>query len=299
MLDFEREAPDDRLTLDDLGSTTVTTIYDAYVSYADNDLAFVQSLCEFLESPQVGLKLFVRERDLLIGQMEFHAFTELMEKRCKRLLIVLSPEFLNSAECEFQTRFTMSLQIQERQRRLVPIVYRACELPALIKFLSKIDLSRGDQIPQWTWRKLIFSLRTQSQDGHFFPAPSLVLPASVSSSSPSFPLTSSPTMNAAIGWPTTSTVASNLPSDPRTRPQSTPITDVDSMSNPQVVGSFDRVKATVITELEDNSSNCSTKDTNKITSQLLPNNKTAISTSSAEPFLSRLWKKINRRPMKR
>ena len=171
MIQFEDEKIDQNLTIDDLciDSNQEQTIYDAYVSYADCDLPFVQNLCTFLESSQIGLRLFIRERDLLVGTMQFHAFAELMEKRCKRLLIVLSPEFLNSAECEFQTRFTMSLQIQERQRKLVPIVYRQCELPALIRFLSKIDLSRGDQIPQWTWRKLIFSLKPQTNENKFIP----------------------------------------------------------------------------------------------------------------------------------
>ncbi|KAK4336830.1 hypothetical protein RND71_043650 [Anisodus tanguticus] len=50
-----------------------------------------------------------------MGSLEYDTFTELIEKKCNRLLIVLSPEFLNSAECEFQTMFTLSLQIQERQ----------------------------------------------------------------------------------------------------------------------------------------------------------------------------------------
>jgi hypothetical protein len=291
LLEFEQERPDETLTLDDLAcnaSSGVQAIYDAYVSYADNDLPFVQNLCDFLESPQVGLKLFVRERDLLIGQMQFHAFTELMEKRCKRLLIVLSPEFLNSAECEFQTRFTMSLQIQERQRRLVPIVYRSCELPALIRFLSKIDLSRGDQIPQWTWRKLIFSLRTQSQDGHFLPC---------SSASPStLPING---LGSLPALPFSQAITSELKPQPQVKPPSLCTFLSSSAVSPSIAS-----RPPIITELN----SCSTADrtsdssnTTKSTVKLVPDSSSSTDkpSSTSKPLLSRIWKKINRTPLKR
>ena len=97
-----------------------------------------------------------------MGTLELSDFTELMEKQCNKLLLILSPQFIQSAECEFQTKFTLSLQIEERNRRLIPIVYKHCELPGFIRFLTKIDLSRGNLIPGWTWQKLISSLQNDN-----------------------------------------------------------------------------------------------------------------------------------------
>lgn len=302
MLEFEQEGQLQNLTLDDLNDNSIQTVYDAYVSYADSDISFVQNLCDFLESPQVGLKLFVRERDLLIGQMQFHAFTELMEKRCKRLLIVLSPEFLNSAECEFQTRFTMSLQIQERQRRLIPIVYRSCELPALIRFLSKIDLSRGDQIPQWTWRKLIYSLKTQSVDASFLPNALMASPTSATSSSTN---TASvmmlPTTTVATTTNQTLTVCS--PNKVSSTSSSSSSNTNKSIVPSQKLNHFNSTKSPIITELSSSNSikshDYDDHSSTHLSTKLVSDGESNKSTSNSKPLLSRLWKKIHRTPLKR
>lgn len=83
--------------------------------------------------------------------------------------MVLSPEFCQSAECEFQTKFTLSLQIEERQRKLIPIIYKSCELPGFIRFLTKIDLSRAHtpQMQKWTMEKLINSLSSNTDRNQF------------------------------------------------------------------------------------------------------------------------------------
>lgn len=147
--------------------------YDAYVSYVDSDLPFVQELCNYLEGPDINFRLFIRGRDLLMGSMEYADFTDLMEKQCNKLLLILSPDFLKSAECEFQTKFTLSLQIEEQQRRLIPIIHKRCDpLPPSIRYFSKIDLSKGSQIPNWTWQKLVSSLLNDNNRRiQFLPTP--------------------------------------------------------------------------------------------------------------------------------
>lgn len=104
--------------------------------------------------------------------MEYADFTELMEKRCNKLLVILSPEFLESSECEFQTKFTFSLQIEEQQRRLIPIIYKSCKLPSLLGCLTKINLSGSNSMSNWNWQKLVSSLSTNlnsNKRGQFLP----------------------------------------------------------------------------------------------------------------------------------
>ena len=149
------------MTIDDESDQESKIMYDAYICYADEDIEFVSFLAQYLESPQIGLRLFIRDRDLLVGSMKYDAFTYLIEKRCNYVVIVLTPNFIQSAECEFQTRFATGLQIEQRSRKLIPIILKACEIPPCIRYISKIDFSRGDSKWQWVWRKLITSISSK------------------------------------------------------------------------------------------------------------------------------------------
>ncbi|KAI1289171.1 Myeloid differentiation primary response protein MyD88 [Halotydeus destructor] len=139
------------------------TLYDAYVCYAEADRDFVTKLAEFLESSAIGLKLLIKDRDLLSGSMEHDAIMNLIERRCRKFLIILSPEFLESPECEFQTRFATGLAIEQRCRKLIPVIFKECNLPPMIRLLSKIDLSKNDKTSAgWSWNKLILSIKGPS-----------------------------------------------------------------------------------------------------------------------------------------
>lgn len=179
------------LTIDDLQSGGVTQ-YDAYVCYADEDLFFVHKLAEYLESPGVNLKLCIKGRDILLGNIEFDAYIRLIENRCKVLLLILTPEFLSSKECEFQMNYAAGLAVEQRQRKLIPIVLRPCEIPLILKFLTKLDFTRA-AIHEWLWNKLVASIRGV-QATFYVASPSgssaLSITGSSSSSSPALPSSS-------------------------------------------------------------------------------------------------------------
>lgn len=155
-------------TLDDL-KTGECTYYDAYVSYADEDCHFVQDLARILESPDIGLKLFIRGRDLLAGYAEHDTNIMLIKERCRRMLIILSPNFLKSPACEFQASFAAGLAIDQKQRMLIPIVYAPCETPLILKYVSKIDFTKPD-VQEWVWAKLISSLLPEDKTSMFTPS---------------------------------------------------------------------------------------------------------------------------------
>lgn len=156
---FPADHPD-HLTVDDVTSNDCkgqeVSLYDAYVCYTDEDIECVHILSRQLESE--GIRLFIRDRDLLLGQMEYEAFARLIDERCNRVLIVLSPEFLKSVECEFQTRYATSLAVEQQQRKLIPIIYKSCDIPHLLRYLSKIDFTKL-YIHDWVWHRLIHSIK--------------------------------------------------------------------------------------------------------------------------------------------
>jgi len=147
--------PDDKITLDD------SLTYDAYVCYADEDKEFVLELTRFLEKN--GVKLVIRDRDLLAGTLEYDSFTRLLTNHCKRMIVVLSPSFLKSKECDFQTKFATSLGVEQRARIMIPVVIASCQnLPPTIKMLTKIDFCSRNTL-EWSWNKLLVSVRDENR----------------------------------------------------------------------------------------------------------------------------------------
>jgi myeloid differentiation primary response protein MyD88 len=147
--------------------TSVTqedSFYDAYVCYADEDLDFVVDLTRLLEE-DFGFKLFLRERDSEAGSLEYDSFTRVLNS-CRRMIIIVSPDFLVSKECEFQTRFATSLGYTLSSRLVVPVVVKKCPLlPPSLQILSKIDCTSVNSLDKtWTRDKLVRSL--QSKKNH-------------------------------------------------------------------------------------------------------------------------------------
>lgn len=111
--------------------------------------------------------------------MEYDYFTRIIQDKCRRVLIILSPDFLKCPECEFQARFAAGLAIEQRSRKLIPIIYKSCNLPPIIRMLTKIDLSRA--FSPWAWNRLINSIRAEDfQNNKPVELKRLALPYSVS-----------------------------------------------------------------------------------------------------------------------
>ncbi|XP_074601258.1 myeloid differentiation primary response protein MyD88 [Brevipalpus obovatus] len=166
----------DRLTIHD---DDRNTHYDAYVCYADEDVESVFHIAQFLEAQ--GFSLFIRDRDLLLGTMEYAAYAELIEKRCNFVIVMLTPEFLKSEECQYQALFAAGLAFSVIQRRIIPLVLKSCDLPGFLRMLTKIDFSRNGS-NDWNWRRLILSISSGRQKG---PRTSIMAPPIIPISSDS------------------------------------------------------------------------------------------------------------------
>lgn len=161
-------------------SSMRTPIYDAFVCYTSEDWPFVEVLVDKLES--LGLRLFLPKRDLKAGVLQYSTFYELMEKWCKKTIIVFSPDFLRSQECRVQQRFIESINIEQAQQKLIPVIIKQCALDGTIRMISKINLCDDtSKLAEWGWKKLIESVRCQG-NSLFVSAPhSCILPAAPSS----------------------------------------------------------------------------------------------------------------------
>lgn len=152
------------LTVDDIdirsqhNRESEVAYYDAYVCFAEEDTHFVYMLAEYLESPQIGFKLCIKDRNLVAGVDVYDALVKIIDERCNRMLIILSPEFLQSEECKFQSRYASGLAIADRKRKLIPLMYKPCQMPPLLRFVSKLDFTKA-VVCNWIWRNLLISIK--------------------------------------------------------------------------------------------------------------------------------------------
>nr|XP_004662155.1 myeloid differentiation primary response protein MyD88 [Jaculus jaculus] len=145
-------------TLDDpLGQ--VPERFDAFICYCPSDIEFVQEMIHKLEQTDYRLKLCVSDRDVLPGTCVWSIASELIEKRCRRMVVVVSDDYLQSKECDFQTKFALSLSPGAHQKRLIPIKYKSMkkEFPSILRFITVCDYT-NPCTKSWFWTRLAKAL---------------------------------------------------------------------------------------------------------------------------------------------
>ncbi|XP_005082405.1 myeloid differentiation primary response protein MyD88 [Mesocricetus auratus] len=145
-------------TLDDpLGQTP--ELFDAFICYCPSDIEFVQEMIRQLEQTDYRLKLCVSDRDVLPGTCVWSIASELIEKRCRRMVVVVSDDYLQSKECDFQTKFALSLSPGIQQKRLIPIKYKAMkkDFPSILRFITICDYT-NPCTKSWFWTRLAKAL---------------------------------------------------------------------------------------------------------------------------------------------
>ncbi|KAK1332593.1 hypothetical protein QTO34_007276 [Cnephaeus nilssonii] len=136
--------------------------FDAFICYCSSDIQFVQEMIQQLEQTNYRLKLCVSDRDVLPGTCVWSIASELIEKRlarCRRMVVVVSDDYLQSKECDFQTKFALSLSPGAHQKRLIPVKYKAMkkEFPSILRFITVCDYT-NPCTKSWFWTRLAKAL---------------------------------------------------------------------------------------------------------------------------------------------
>ncbi|KAG9283297.1 myeloid differentiation primary response protein MyD88 [Astyanax mexicanus] len=134
-------------------------MFDAFICYCKSDIQFVHELIRQLEQTDHNLKLCVFDRDVLPGTCVWSITSELIENRCKRMVVVISDDYLDSDACDFQTKFALSLCPGARSKRLIPVVYKPMKrpFPSILRFLTVCDYTRPCT-QSWFWIRLAKAL---------------------------------------------------------------------------------------------------------------------------------------------
>lgn len=135
--------------------------YDAFLLFAEEDQDFAMQILDRMET-DYGLKLCLRDRDLVGGlTFEHEAIMRLIAKRCNRLIVIASPNFLKSEANKFFVTFATALGIDQRLRKVVPVMYQRCQLPPELTYYYWLDYSRSGKLYDF-WTKLHNSIQSAS-----------------------------------------------------------------------------------------------------------------------------------------
>lgn len=136
--------------------------YDAFLLFADADINYaVEILSRLEDNADLNFKLCLKDRDLLGGVSFTHvALTQLIEERCKHLIVILTEEFLKSPENKFLVNYTQALQIQNKTRKIIPLLYEeALQIPRTLKIYTHLKYNANVTTLYNFWAKLAASIR--------------------------------------------------------------------------------------------------------------------------------------------
>ena len=151
--------------------------YDVFISYSSRDKDWVRGeLLKRIE--QAGLKAFIDFRDFKGGAFSIKEMERGVLK-CRKTLLVLTPDYVKSGWCMIENIMTVTLDPTNESLRLIPLLKTPCEKPLYVGALTHIDFTDGADM-DLAWRQLLIALgkpqepeppMSPERDGWFLPHP--------------------------------------------------------------------------------------------------------------------------------
>jgi hypothetical protein len=130
--------------------------YDVFISYSHADKDWVRrELLPNLEAR--SLRVCIDFRDFQPGapsvtEMERAVLTS------HKTLLILTPDYVESAWAEFEALMLQAMDPASRGRRLIPLLKEKCDLPLRIRYLTYLDLTAAEDLGL-AWTRLLTALR--------------------------------------------------------------------------------------------------------------------------------------------
>jgi hypothetical protein len=155
----ESSSGEEALTMEDLdclNSGNTLPVYDAFILYGEEDSEIIGEIVSNLEAQ--GLKIVIKDRDLLGGTFEHAAVMQLISSRCTKLLPFFSPSFFRSEYNTFLANFAQHLSLENPGKinsKIIPIVSQErCTIPANLGMYSKLKYEPNNTLFNF-WERLI------------------------------------------------------------------------------------------------------------------------------------------------
>lgn len=93
--------------------------------------------------------------------MENDAIMRMISERCNRLIVIFSKAFFESASNTFFVKFAQAISLEQRKRKIIPVIIEECDIPAQFSLYHKLRYN-----PERTyydfWQRLHESVRANS-----------------------------------------------------------------------------------------------------------------------------------------
>jgi TolB-like protein/Tfp pilus assembly protein PilF len=134
--------------------------YDVFISYSSHDKEWVRG--ELLKGiEKVGLRVFIDFRDFKGGAPSIKEM-ERGVSTCRKILLVLTPGYIESEWCEIENIMLHTLDPANRNLRLIPLLKTQCEKPLRIGALTHVDFT-DDADFELAWHQLLTALGAQAE----------------------------------------------------------------------------------------------------------------------------------------
>ncbi|HEV7859932.1 MAG TPA: toll/interleukin-1 receptor domain-containing protein [Pyrinomonadaceae bacterium] len=136
--------------------------YDAFISYNRSDEGWATKLATKLEGEHWQgrkLEVFYAPWDIKPGE----SIPERLEHalpRSRKVCLIMSPESAESEWVSVERYVTLYIDITERQERLIPLYLRACEIPAFLQYINRIDFQDGSRFAD-NYRVLLATIKDE------------------------------------------------------------------------------------------------------------------------------------------
>lgn len=136
---------------------TVCPHYDVFICYAGPDKSFADEILHYLEKTPYYMKVCIDYRDFLPGADLLETAAKAIEERCNKVLLILSENFHKCEVADFQAKIALSLSPGAKKMILIPILYRPCQIPSTLRFITYLDYTT-EHARKYFWNKLLASL---------------------------------------------------------------------------------------------------------------------------------------------
>ena len=150
---------EDALTMEDLDCLNrgaPLPVYDAFILYGEDDAEVVREIVENLEAQ--GLKIIIKDRDLLGGTFEHAAVMKLIGSRCSKLIPFFTPTFFDSVYNKFLVDFAQFYNLETNKKiggKIIPLVTdKQCNIPPNLSIYSKMKFAPNNKLFNF-WERLV------------------------------------------------------------------------------------------------------------------------------------------------
>ncbi|XP_023011661.2 myeloid differentiation primary response protein MyD88 [Leptinotarsa decemlineata] len=120
-------------------------IYEAFLLFDDADIDFATNIVKTLEG-QYNMKFCVKDRDIRIGKLERPAVIKMITRRCRKVIVVVSPSFWTSASNKFFYNLAQVDSLENGSTNIIPCMEKPCEVPIEFKVYHTLIFSRTQQL---------------------------------------------------------------------------------------------------------------------------------------------------------